>query len=305
MFTKFFALLIILVLVYVTIYCSFTRSDKVQKQVMHLNATETIICTVVCGIERTEEAIVMIKSALIFTAPKVKLKFVIVTEKSLFELFEEKLESFQKNFPKFSFSLIEIKFPNEEWRSLFKPCASQRLFLPSLLAANRVLYVDSDTVFLSPPDEIFQTFRQFNSTQIAALSTESENENTGWYSRFARHPFFGKLGLNSGVMLMDLARMRELQWEQKSKKIYENYNLSLVFGDQDIINIYFHFHPHELFLLPCEMNYRPDHCMYMSLCPATNGIKLIHGNRGYFHKAESQPVFSQIYDAILKVRNVY
>lgn len=304
MFTKLFVLLLVLVLVYVSIYCSFMRSDKVQKRVMQLNATETIICTVVCGIERTEESIVMIKSALIFTTPGVKLKFVLVTEQSLFELLEEKLESFQRNFPNFSYSLIETKFPNEEWRTLFKPCASQRLFLPSLLTESRVLYVDSDTLFLSPPNEIFQTFRLFNSTQIAALSTESENENTGWYSRFARHPFYGKLGLNSGVMLMDLARMRELKWEQKSKNIYETYNLRgvLVFGDQDIINIYFHFHAHELFLLPCEMNYRPDHCMYMSLCPAINGIKLIHGNRGYFHKAESQPVFSQIYDAILKVR---
>lgn len=163
------------------------------------------------------------------------------------------------------------------------------------------MYVDSDTLFLLPPHEMFQIFIHFNSTQIAALSNESENENTGWYNRFARHPFYGKLGLNSGVMLMDLTRMREFQWEQRSKHIYENYNLSLVFGDQDIINIYFHFHPNELFLLPCEMNYRPDHCMYMSLCPAKEGVRLIHGNRGYFHKAESQPIFSQIYDAILKV----
>lgn len=95
-----------------------------HKPTTNKNATETIICTVVCGIERTEEAIVMIKSALIFTSPKFKLKFVVVTEASLFELFEEKLESFQKNFPNLSFTLIEIKFPSEKWRSLFKPCAS-------------------------------------------------------------------------------------------------------------------------------------------------------------------------------------
>lgn len=305
MFVKIFVLLLVLVLVYVSIYCSFMRSNKVQRRAIYQNSSETIICTVVCGIERTEEAIVMVKSALIFTPPKVRLKFVIVTEEPLFELFEEKFETFQKDFPIFTFSLVEIKFPNDEWRSLFKPCASQRLFLPSLLTDSRILYVDSDTIFLSPPNEIFNIFNQFNSTQIAALSTESESENTGWYSRFARHPFFGRLGLNSGVMLMDLARMRKLQWEQKSKHIYEGYNLTLVFGDQDIINIYFHFHPNELFLLPCEMNYRPDHCMYGSLCSAAEGIKLIHGNRGYFHKAESQPVFSQIYEAMLKVRDTF
>lgn len=121
--------------------------------------------------------------------------------------------------------------------------------------------------------------------------------------RFARHPFYGKFGINSGVMLMNLTQMRAIKWEQQLLPIYEKYNLNLVFGDQDIINIYFHFHPEQLFLLPCEYNYRPDHCMYISFCKsADKGIKLIHGNRGYFHKAENQPIFSQIYNSFQKVK---
>lgn len=103
-------------------------------------------------------------------------------------------------------------------------------------------------------------------------------------------------------MLMNFTKMREIKWEQQLLPIYEKYNLNLVFGDQDILNIYFHFHPEQLLLLPCEYNYRPDHCMYLDLCKsAVNGIKIIHGNRGYFHKAENQPIFSQIYDSFQKV----
>lgn len=50
--------------------------------------------------------------------------------------------------------------------------------------------------------------------------------------------------------------------------------------------------------MPCEYNYRPDHCMYMSICNATvEGIKIIHGNRGYFH-SNKQPVFRAVFDAI-------
>lgn len=79
--------------------------------------------------------------------------------------------------------------------------------------------------------------------------------------------------------------------------------MSLTFGDQDIINIYFHFHPDQLYILPCEFNYRPDHCTYMSSCPINDGIKILHGNRGSFHNSEIQPIFHQIYDAIQKVRN--
>lgn len=50
--------------------------------------------------------------------------------------------------------------------------------------------------------------------------------------------------------------------------------------------------------MPCEYNYRPDHCMYMSTCNTTSeGIKLIHGNRGYFH-SNKQPLFRVIYEVI-------
>lgn len=33
-----------------------------------------------------------------------------------------------------------------------------------------------------------------NSSQLAALAPEHEDPNVGWYNRFARHPFYGKLG---------------------------------------------------------------------------------------------------------------
>jgi len=77
----------------------------------------------------------------------------------------------------------------------------------------------------------------------------------------------------------------------------KKYNLNLVFGDQDIINIYFHYHPNQIYLLHCEHNYRPDHCMYTDQCSANSGIKIVHGSRGYFHKAENQPIFAQLYSA--------
>lgn len=297
----------VLVIVYIAIYC-YSNSVFETRAINRLKnvSSETIICSVVCGVERAEEVIVTIKSALIFSTANHRLKFVIVTEKDLFELLEEKLESFQTFFKNFSFELVEIKFPDTEtemWRKLFKPCASQRLFLPSLLPYKSIIYVDSDTLFLSPPHQLFNHFTSFNSSQIAGLTFESENVNTGWYSRnFSRHPYYGRFGVNSGVMLMNLERMRELKWEQQMLPIYQKYNFKLVFGDQDIINIYFAYHPDQLYILPCEFNYRPDLCMYMSFCSAFNGIQLIHGNRGYFHKPEDQPIFSQFYDTFQKVK---
>jgi hypothetical protein len=33
-----------------------------------------------------------------------------------------------------------------------------------------------------------------NASQMAALTLEHEDPNTGWYNRFAKHPYYGYLG---------------------------------------------------------------------------------------------------------------
>ena len=44
----------------------------------------------------------------------------------------------------------------KQWKKLFKPCASQRLFLPQILASvDSLLYVDTDVVFLAPVEDLW------------------------------------------------------------------------------------------------------------------------------------------------------
>ncbi|XP_055377804.1 glucoside xylosyltransferase 1 [Condylostylus longicornis] len=259
------------------------------------------IAAVSCG-ERLKETLNMLKSVLLFNVNGPHLKFVIVAEESLHIGFQEKLGDWQEILPgQFSYELHDLKFPmgkEKEWKSLFKPCAAQRLFLPSLLQdIDSVLYLDTDTVFLSPVSEIWSLFKDFNATQIAGLSPEHEDKNVGWYNRFAHHPYYGELGVNSGVMLMNLTRMRDFHWEDHILPIHDEYKLKIIWGDQDLINILFYFHPEKLYVFPCEFNYRPDHCMYQSICNASNGVRIMHGNRGYFH-SDKQPLFSAVYRAI-------
>lgn len=104
-----------------------------------------------------------------------------------------------------------------------------------------------------------------NSSQLAAMVPEHEDMNIGWYNRFAKHPYYGKLGkrlqtchkhiadgdtnvfwylgLNSGVMLMNLTRMREFNWISRLAPVLVQYRQYLTWGDQDIINIIFHDNP--------------------------------------------------------------
>lgn len=54
--------------------------------------------------------------------------------------------------------------------------------------------------------------------------------------------------------------------------------------------------------MPCEWNYRPDHCMYLSVCKTAErgGVFVLHGNRGALH-ANKEPAFVAVYNAFCKV----
>lgn len=107
--------------------------------------------------------------------------------------------------------------------------------------------MDTDTLFLTPVENVWEHFHKMNSSQMAALAPEHEDPNVAWYNRFAKHPYYGKLGVNSGVMLMNLTRMRAFKWSEYVVPIYKKYKLKITWGDQDIINIIFHYHPGWLF----------------------------------------------------------
>lgn len=203
------------------------------------------VAVVACG-DRLRETLTMIKSAIIMS--KTPVSFIVLAEDALIDSFKEKLEEWQKiTKDGFHFKVLPLTFPVHnaaEWRRLFKPCASQRLFLPTILTdVDSLLYVDTDVLFMTPVETVWSHFAKMNASQMVALAPEHEEPNVGWYNRFARHPYYGPLGVNSGVMLMNLTRMRKFQWVEYVIPIYEKYKLKITFGDQDIINIIFHYHP--------------------------------------------------------------
>ncbi|KAM3877981.1 glucoside xylosyltransferase 2 [Diretmus argenteus] len=276
-------------------------------------AEETMhLAVVACG-NRLDETLTMVKSALLFSFKKIK--FHIFAEDPLASQFEKGLNQWPRAISaKFQYSIYPITFSvgnAEEWKKLFKPCAAQRLFLPVILKeVDSLLYVDTDVLFLRPMDDIWAFLKAFNSTQLAAMAPEHEVPKIGWYSRFARHPFYGVTGVNSGVMLMNLTRIRStlfknsmipsgLSWEDLLHPLYQKYKNHITWGDQDLLNIIFHYNPECLFTFPCQWNYRPDHCMYGSNCKGAEeeGVSILHGNRGVYHD-DKQPAFKVMYDAI-------
>lgn len=91
------------------------------------------IAVVACG-QRLQETLIMIKSALLFNYYRDKLHFLVFAEEQLTLSFDEKLSDWRSLLPEeFDFEILPLQFPpiaEGEWKSLFKPCAAQRLFLP-------------------------------------------------------------------------------------------------------------------------------------------------------------------------------
>ncbi|XP_041934677.1 glucoside xylosyltransferase 1 [Alosa sapidissima] len=283
------------------------RRRRREEEPMHL-------AVVACG-DRQEETLTMLKSVVLLSAGP--MSFHVFAEEQLHQGFRDELDSWPSlHRSKFNYTIYPISFPGkhqEEWKKLFKPCASQRLFLPILLKdVDSLLYVDTDTLFLRPLEDAWALLSRFNATQLAAMSPEHEEPRIAWYNRFARHPYYGTTGVNSGVMLMNLTRIRAalfkndmtsvgLHWGELLLPLFHKYKLNITWGDQDLINIIFHHNPENLYVFPCHWNFRPDHCIYGSNCDAAKqeGVFILHGNRGVFHDSR-QPAFRAIYDAIRK-----
>lgn len=111
-----------------------------------------------------------------------------------------------------------------------------------LTSVDSVLYLDTDTLVLRPVEDIWNHFQQFDVSQFASMSPEGEESSITWYPRFAQHPFVGKNGMNSGVMLMNLTRMRTFPWKENVIGAYQKYKSKITWGDQDLLNIVFHDH---------------------------------------------------------------
>jgi UDP-xylose:glucoside alpha-1,3-xylosyltransferase len=107
-----------------------------------------------------------------------------------------------------------------------KPCAGLKLSLPAMLPLNvtSVLNVDTDILFLRDVGGLWDYFKFFNSSQVAALAAETETEGP-WYGTHAncKAPFYQPHGLNSGVMLLNLTRCRALGWSERLAEHAEKY----------------------------------------------------------------------------------
>ena len=109
--------------------------------------------------------------------------------------------------------------------------------MPSI---DSLIYLDADTLFLASVEHVWSQFYHMNSTQMIGIAPELDHPKYGWFAKSAKTPIYGKSGVNSGVLLMNLTRMRQFDWQNKLMPVYLKYG-KLLYADQGIINVILHF----------------------------------------------------------------
>jgi len=155
--------------------------------------------------------------------------------------------------------------------NLYKQCAGLRLSLAKLLPdVPKILYLDTDTHIVGPLARLWNVQPSLWAFAENDLHWYTDGRcPPGWHNFLPKRMkgelkqcYPGTAGINSGVMLANLAAWRRLRvddevnyWVQSLTTNGTHPNV-LLMGDQDILNIMAAVHEREnyTFMLPCEMN---------------------------------------------------
>ena len=69
---------------------------------------------------------------------------------------------------------IPVWYPDEktEMVTMYHICATERLFLPKMLPKeDAIIYLDTDVIFMRPPEELWAQFQNFDTKQVASMGS--------------------------------------------------------------------------------------------------------------------------------------
>ncbi|GAB6029780.1 LARGE xylosyl- and glucuronyltransferase 2 [Chamberlinius hualienensis] len=171
--------------------------------------------------------------------------------------------------------------PNKHYSGVF---GLMKLTLPRTLPDNlaKVIVLDTDVTFASDISELWKHFSRFGDKQAIGLV---ENQSD-WYlgTLWKKHRPWPALnrGYNTGVILLELAKLRQLKWMKLWRTVSERVleeQFSTQLADQDIFNAVLKQNPHLVYILPCQWNVQLSDNTRSELCYSeVTDLKIIHWN---------------------------
>jgi hypothetical protein len=151
-----------------------------------------------------------------------------------------------------------------------------------LKTLDRVLFIDLDCAIVTDLSELYQNMSRWNASQYLGMTQEASN----WYEHHPQRHILS--GVNSGVMAMDLRKMRADNFTDKWRAAANGTLLET--ADQDIFNVAVANHPEIFVELPACYNVRPA---AEKQCTGTPLI--VHGNshRGEWLTWKLNQMFNQ------------
>lgn len=250
---------------------------------------EEIHVAIVCaGADASRTVITLIKSILFYRRNPLHFHFISDSEARtiLSHLFETwRLPQVNTSFYKTESVVNDVSWiPNKHYSGVY---GLLKLTLPKILprSLNKVIILDTDVTFVTDIGKLWTIFSQFNEKQALGLV---ENQSD-WYipgKLWKNHrpwPALGR-GLNTGVILMWVTRLRSMNWSQTWRMVAESdlvTQLSTSLADQDVLNAVIKRQSELLYPLACEWNVQmSDNSLSDSLCYDTKSsqVNVIHFN---------------------------
>ncbi|MCX7344483.1 MAG: glycosyltransferase family 8 protein [Alphaproteobacteria bacterium] len=118
------------------------------------------------------------------------------------------------------------------WKTVhhFTPATYLRLLLPEVLPLDKLIYIDADTLVLGDLSDLFAIDL---GERVLAGVPDPAGARVSKIARAAGDPY-----LNTGIMLMDTARMRREGSLARCREIYRDFEREITWVDQCIINKY-------------------------------------------------------------------
>ncbi|XP_042884952.1 glucoside xylosyltransferase 1-like [Penaeus japonicus] len=159
----------------------------------------------------------------------------------------------------------------------WRPCAWAKQFLTEALPQeDAVVFIDTDLIFLGPAEEMWQVFDSMTPSQVVALAPEPQ-----YLDESPPRDYAGSTGINTGVMIANLTRIRQLPGGGLGIAIInEGPILPAPRHDQDALNHFLKPKPHLLLELTSRWNFLPSSCKPQApSCPdcMSSGILALHG----------------------------